>query len=339
MRNSKILDAMKQSHLSTPTTDLPGGSNIFVTEGYTQITFQSIGCQPQKEGSCIMCAYGRGSKNLSPVDASKVFSRIPQEDLRSVVILGTFGSILDEAEMPLNTFTEILSRVAGIFEFETVIFETRPETITPEKIKQIKQVLRKDQQVGFEIGVETYDQDERRNKLGKNLTDRAILNTIRLAHDNGCFALANVLIGVPFLSVGERIRQAHKTCEWLFENDIDEVVLFPVNIKPGTPLYDLYRSGDYRPVSHWEVIMTLTLISFNKQDLARTSLAYYGNRTDGKPPIQCEYCEQTRRFQDFYREFLYGETDRSTLVKDIGNKDNVPPKCTCYNDFRQSLSH
>lgn len=41
----------------------------------------------------------------------------------------------------------------------------------------------------------------------------------------------------------------------LFENNIDKVNLFPINVKPYTLLYELYEKGKYFPVSYKEFNM------------------------------------------------------------------------------------
>ena len=50
----------------------------------------------------------------------------------------------------------------------------------------------------------------------------------------GIHIIANVLLGIPFLSVRQRIEDAISSICDLLERGIDEIMLFPVNIKPYT---------------------------------------------------------------------------------------------------------
>ncbi|GHU08092.1 hypothetical protein FACS189431_3720 [Alphaproteobacteria bacterium] len=279
-----------------------------------------------------MCAYGKATHNLTPSEVDQVFQNRLNDSQSHTLVLDVYGSILDEREMPGESFDRMLYWVARMPEIRTVIFETRPETISQVKINCIKSLLRPDQKVGFELGVETYDEKERRNRLGKNLSDQAILDAISLAQQNGCFIDANVLIGVPFLSVPERIVQSIRATERLIDNGCADVILFPINLKRDTVLFDIYRQGLYEPVSHWEIISVLS--GLRESTLDAISLVYYGNKGNGIKPSQCPECVQNNHFGKFYREFLYGEPGRRALL----NKLTSHTTCECAQQFKDLMS-
>lgn len=88
--------------------------------------------------------------------------------------------------------------------------------------------------------------------------------------------IANILVGIPFLSTQEQIEDALTSIEWCIKNKIDEIDLFPINIKPYTLLEELYKSNDYDVISHWELIEVLNRVP--EDYLSKIFLAWYGNR-------------------------------------------------------------
>ena len=109
--------------------------------------------------------------------------------------------------------------------------------------------------------------------------------------------IVNLLVGIPFLTQQEQLEDVISSIKWLSDNDVDEIDLFPINVKPYTLLKELYDSKKYDVISHWLLIEVLNRIPV--EYLSKIYLAWYGNReleySNGEHsifPKSCELCHQ-----------------------------------------------
>jgi len=298
--------------------------------GVFQICFKSKGCVNYLHGFCIMCDYGVGV-NISPQELSLAFDEAlkeSKEEIR-VLLLNSFGSVLDEREISEECFIMLLEKIKNT-SIKNIIFETHYTTINQRKLDLIKSVLG-DRNIIFELGLETSDSQVRQDCLLKYIDNRKFVETIKLIHSYNMKVIANVLIGIPFLSEEQQVKNALDSIIWCFNNQVDEVDLFPMNIRPFTLLQELYLKEEYKLISHWMVIEVLSLIP--KNYLSEIYIAWYGNR-DLKYednlhsifPTSCSGCEQD--LINFYELFLKNKDPdyRKFLINDlIKNKH-----CGCY---------
>ena len=228
--------------------------------GFVQICFQSRGCRYSDQGSCIMCDYGRGRELTADEVAdfcreSDIFSR---RDI-SEILIGTFGSVLDEYEIPEECFQVILQRLQNS-PIPIVGFETHCDTVTEKKLQEIKEYL-PDKNIYIEMGFESSDDTVREKYLNKRLKLPNLLRAMGYIHQAGFITVLNVLLGSPFLSPKEQIQDVVSSVQWAFEQGADNIVLFPMNVKPYTALYRFMEQGLYHPVSYWRLAETLYALS------------------------------------------------------------------------------
>ncbi len=146
--------------------------------------------------------------------------------------------------------------------------------------------------------------------------------------------ITNIIVGIPFLSEEKQIKNAVESIRWCFNNDVDEVDLFPMNIKPYTLLRELYEKKEYETISHWMLIEVLSKIPENY--LKDIYIAWYGNRdleydNDLKAifPTSCANCKYN--LFKFYELYLKNKDSayRKSLINDlISNKE-----CNCYKEI------
>lgn len=271
-----------------------------------QICFFSKGCRCSKNGSCIICDYGKTRKeNLTKTDITEIMNEIFEslDRMPNVVLLNSLGSVLDTQEMPMENIIVILDKLSEI-SANVIIFETHYLTINPSILEVIKQKL-KDKEVVIELGLESSNREVRENCLNKYIDNAEFVKRVNLIKSFGFGAEANVIFGAPFLTTEEQIRDTIQSIEWCFENSIDEVNLFPINIKPYTLLYKLYEEGKYSPVSHSNFIEVLKKVP--KEYIHKLYLCWYGNREikyDTKRTVlpKCEKDEYSK-LMDFYQRF------------------------------------
>ncbi len=298
--------------------------------GVFQICFKSRGCSNYLNGFCIMCDYGVGV-NITPQELDIAFDQAlkeSKEEIR-VLLLNAFGSILDTSEISEECFNLLLEKIKRT-NIKNVIFETYYTTITRDKLDLIKNIL-SDKNVIFELGLETANEEVRKNNLLKYIDNNKFIEIVKLIHSYNMEVIANIIIGIPFLSEEEQVKNAVESINWCFDTGIDEVDLFPMNIRPYTLLRELYENKEYKIISHWMLIEVLSKIP--EQYLRNIYIAWYGNRDlnydDGLHsifPTSCPICESD--LINFYE--LYLKNKNAGYRKKLINKLISNKKCKCY---------
>lgn len=317
--------------------EMPTPCEVWGRGSFLHLCFSSVGCRYRKSGYCTMCNYGAG-ENVTSAEALAVIDRELKGRAEPVVelLLGTCGSILDEAEMSWDTLECILSRIAREA-IPTILLETHYTTVSAWKLQRIRELL-PNSEVVIEMGFESADPAVLRDSLHKFMDLEKLAQTTALIKGMGMGVVLNVFLGAPYLTVREQIDDAKKAVEWAVVHDADRVVVFPSNIKPNTAIWDLYHQNRYRRISHWAVIELLSRL--DDECLSRIELSWYGDRQkEGKstaviPPESCNDCDKV--IFDFYRSFIpcFDPQRRRTLVCNIKKH----AMCSCRERFCEELA-
>ena len=332
--DSKMLQLNKIKHfadaMSTP-------CEVWRRGAFLHLCFSSVGCRFRKTGHCTMCNYGYGA-NVSAEEAIWHIDQALDEHNEPVMelLLGTCGSILDEAEMPWNVLEKILRRLAQE-ELPTIILETHYTTITQQKLCRIRELLPKSEVV-IELGFESANPKVLKESLKKYLDLDKLAQTMALIKQANMGVVLNAFLGAPKLSAREQIADTKAAVEWAVSHGADRVVVFPANIKPNTELWDMYQRGVYNRVSHWALIELLDQLDDNL--LARVELSWYGDRQnlgkslDAIPPESCPACN--KEIFDFYQEFTscFDAKKRKKLLYEISTFHH----CDCRRRFLESVT-
>lgn len=255
-------------------------------ENIVQIVFPSIGCQHRPH--CVMCNYGYEIENCDKPTAIEIVKRsfeklVPKGFAHTganVLLLNTYGSICDPMEMKPDVLRTVLDYISNYNEWtdtpgqiKELILETGYDTIfdTAWQFGYASGI-----RAAFEMGFETLDDNLRSQVLHKTLIRDKFLESVEIIHKMGDLAIANVLLGVPYLTPQEQIEECLKSIMWLIDNCVDHVVVFPVNVKPRTELFRLYNNGLYQRVSHQQIINLLNKIP--DAYLPKVTLSWYGDR-------------------------------------------------------------
>ena len=294
-----------------------------------QITYRSRGCRNSAQGSCLMCDYGAG-KNLTLDETSAILPDVLSSVEFEVeeLVLNSYGSFLDEYEIPKENRIEVLKQIAET-QIPYITFETHYRTVTSEVMDEIQYYIG-DRTIAYEMGLESADPYVLECCLNKDIHLGQLVECIQQIHSYGHLAIFNVLFGSPFLSRKQQFDDALKTVFWAYEHGADVIVLFPVNIKPFTALEYLYKGGFYELVSHWDFIRLLD--SIPEEILGRVNIAWYGNREILYPgyefkalfPKACDKCRS--KIMDFYDEFI---ADKSVLHRKQNLKEILEMRMEC----------
>ena len=118
--------------------------------------------------------------------------------------------------------------------------------------------------------------------------------------------ILNVLLGAPGLTRGEQIKDTIHSCHWAFDHGADEIVLFLINLKPGTELWNQYLQGRYVNPSH-EMLLTV-LHSLEIETIGNVSVSWYGDRQERGQDLDIIGPRAERMTEDkwmgFYNSFM-----------------------------------
>lgn len=304
---------------------------------FLEIAFISKGCRNDLKGSCIMCDYGvtHGSKTKE-VYLNEMKGILEKAQNVQYLLLCANGSIMDEYQLSKDIFKSILENVATT-EIPNIIIETHFRDINIEKLDYIKKHL-PGKNITIELGLETANQMYQDSLIMKEIIMEEIEKKIKEIQQLGISVDLNIMLGLPFLSEKEQLKDALATINWTIKHNCNPVV-FPLNIKPYTLLYHMYQTGYYRPVSLWLVILLLSFLE--PIDLQRVTISYYGNRTDEYLgieeetiyPYTCPKCYQ--RVMDFFESFFHENNwqERYNLTKEVLSWNG----CNCLADQQNLL--
>ena len=119
-----------------------------------QLLFMSCGC----ENACTFCNYGF-DYNLTLEMVKPELQKIRLEDFDIVELeLEANGSFLSEREIPYDLFLEILHFVSHR-NIPVITMETHYNTITEKKLQDIRRILGEEQEIQFEMGFESADEN------------------------------------------------------------------------------------------------------------------------------------------------------------------------------------
>lgn len=337
--NIELIKRNKEIRKNRPIIPSDKLYSTYENNGVFQICFKSKGCSNYLSGSCIMCDYGIGS-NITRLELEKAFDEAMSESKNEVkiLLLNTYGSVLDYTEISHECFVALLKKVKNS-NIKTIIFETHYNTISREKLELIKNELN-DKFILFELGLETSDEQIRENNLLKKIDNNKFIEIIKLVYSYNMGIIVNLLVGTPFLSPMEQLNDVLNSIEWCMKNEVDEIDLFPINIKPYTLLQELYESDEYEVISHWLLVEVLNRIPL--EYLSKIYLAWYGNReleySNGEHsifPISCSNCYSS--LMEFYSNFLANDdvSYRKQLIDNLISQTT----CSCYKKVLKKLEH
>jgi radical SAM enzyme (TIGR01210 family) len=270
----------------------PFGEGANVTVGhevvdgapFIRLWFRTTGCTYDRQGLCTMCDYGEGDRLPETIeDDFRAAVEAAGITAEATVLVSPSGSMFDPREVPDHVRTELL-RVVAESPARTVLCETRPETVTRERMEEFASILA-DKAGVVELGLESADPWALRWLVNKKLDLATFGAAVRICHDAGLRVLANVSLGTAMLSPSAAIRDAERAVRWAIEAGTDACVVFPLQVREWTLLAWLWRHGRYAPVSLWSLIEVLRTVG--REFPGRVSTAWYRdyNATDNAASV------------------------------------------------------
>lgn len=333
---SELLD-IACSKLKQNRPKLPDTMNYTVmserndSRSFAAIWFRTVGCRFNHTGGCTMCDYWISN----PISAEEMIKSV-QDAISKIsfepqmLIINVSGSFFDELEVPREVrrkIYEILSK----FKKTIFVFETHANTINDQTLNECLSYFTPNQ-INVEIGLETASSWIRKYCCNKKIENLNVVNAIKCICEHKINAIANIMIGIPFLSTKEAINDAVESIDWAFKNGVDRCVLFPINIKPWTLAYWMEASGLYRQPSLWALVEVLLRI--DSTYLHKTELSWYKKHPHQHPlyefPIQrpytCDKCYPV--VTELLDKYFLGDVDRRLILLELQSVS-----CKCKDDF------
>lgn len=272
--NAVLCHAMKSIRKDRTTLDEDYLYNVFSKGTFTQLWIQTPACRFSQKGYCTICNYWKGNKSSLFFDS--ILPNLSFPDETDTLLINTCGSCLDTVELTEEEQNKLIDRIA-LLNISNVIFETHVHTLTEKTVQRITELL-PHKNVFFEIGIESIDSDVLFFSLNKPYHQTDYIKLSDMIHKWNAKCICNVVVGSPYLSEEEQIADAVTSANWLLQNQVDEITLFPINIKPHTLLSYLYDQGKIMPTPSY--LIPMVLMSLDCEWLSRVKIAWYGEHRE-----------------------------------------------------------
>ena len=306
-------------------------------KSYASLWFRTRGCWYSRNGGCTMCDYFI-SEIISEEDIFSCFcqgfNQLEKEP--NLMVIMTSGSFFDPGEVPPRVRVQIYEKLAKL-QKTIIVFETHANTINEEILDECLRYF-PPERINIEIGLESSDEWVRKFCVNKNISNKQLEESFRLMNKKGIQINANIVIGIPFLSVKENIEHATESIKWAFKNGVAQCSLFPVNIKPYTLVQWMYERGLYEQLPLWALIDVLSRV--RKPFLPRVNINWYKksppleNPLYKKPIIGTDTCDNCYiKVIDLVDTFFLGDVDRKYILDQLNEIH-----CTCRDKYIQNYN-
>ena len=216
-------------------------------------------------GGCTMCGFNGpqsaktrftiGGKpwphRLSRFYVSRLMANIPDGPAVMAVLHG--GSFFNPIEVPPKLQEHIAGLAAGSEQVVRLFVESRCEHVRDESVARLRDLLC-GKQLEIGVGLECVSDHLRNGVLNKGLTLSEFERAIRVMHNQGALAFTYVFLKPQGVTEAEAIWECVDTVRHAFEAGSDVVSISCGTVQGGTPLYDLWRKGKYRPPWLWSIV-------------------------------------------------------------------------------------
>lgn len=277
-----------------------------------------------------MCDYSFGSR----IDSKTMVQSVKRalKDIKKpckYLFITPSGSMFDEKEVPEE------ARIGILKEFEKsenqyMCIETRADTVTLPVIEQCKEILGK--RFGqVWIGMECSNQWILKYCINKNIAVSDVVKAFEILKRENIEAVANVLVGIPFLTQKENVNYAIASVKWALQHGCERVCIFPVHVKAHTHLEKLVELGLYEPLSLWTYVEVLKGLreEIEEGKLTIDWFETYGAYNIVYPSKTCDNCY--KEVQGLLRQFT--ETKDYSVLEQLDLYE-----CTCKDEWKREYN-
>ena len=283
-------------------------------------------------GGCSICGYIYDAK-LKEVSASSLVSQFKnamQKFSNLIPPLGikifTSGSFLDDLEVPLEARKKILQLISKNDLISEVTFETRPEFVKHDKIRECVEIL-EGKYFEVAIGLESSNDRILRDCINKGFTFNDFKKATKIVQKEGANVKVYIFVKPPFLSEKEAIKDCISSAIDVSKVGINTISFNPCTIHKGTLIEKLWKDGFYRPPWLWSLqyILQETFEKAKNQVSRIICQPVAGGKKRGAH--NCGKCDKQ----------VLRAIQQVSLLQNLESFDHLD--CECRYLFHQLLSH
>jgi radical SAM enzyme (TIGR01210 family) len=216
------------------------------------------GCWWAKKGGCSMCGYnvdGDPGKTSTDQYVSQMRDVLQRYKDEPYIKIFTSGSFLDPGEVQEKAQNTILRMIREHCGGIRVLFETRPEFITEERLSSLSDQV---EDLEVAIGLESADDHIRTTRIRKGFTWYDYLKGGRVVVESGLSLKTYLLLKPPLTGEQESIEDTVGSIGSVSrEFPLSRISINPMNIQRGTEVEQLFKRGLYKPPWLWSLVDTL----------------------------------------------------------------------------------
>lgn len=289
--------------------------------------FVTRGCSMDHAGSCTMCNFGAGHVREDAELIWQVEQLLDRMGPLPMIYITPLGSMFDDVEVPATARESIFRRIAatGCRVYGT---ESRPETITDEKMARFREIFGPDVELQVGLGLESSDAFVRHHCTNKGLSELDYLQAIEVMQRYNIKSMVHILLKPAFLTEKEAIDDAVASCNWAWDHGADRIIFLMTNLKPYTLVNWLASKGRYRVPYLWSGVEVLSRIGAS-WDRPITLSGVYAGTPISQRAHNCDICS------DSYLEGIqqFSMTLDASILKDLQDFD-----CACRAEWEQALA-
>lgn len=289
--------------------------------------FVTRGCSADRAGTCTMCNFGSGGTVTEVELIAQVGELLGRIGPQPMIYITPLGSMFDDTEVPPRARDAILQRIAatGCWVFGT---ESRPETISEEKIARFREIFGPAVELQVGLGLESSNRFIRRNVINKSLAPDQFEKAVGVLKRYDVKAMVHILLKPPFLTEAEAVRDAVASSQWAWEHGADRIIFLMTNRKPHTLVSWLAERGRYRVPYLWSGVEVLTKIGAGPERPVTLSGVYAGT------PIM-ERARNCDRCSDSYLERIqeFSMTLDQSILQELQQFD-----CGCREEWETAMN-
>lgn len=193
-------------------------------------------------GGCIFCGERGAGEHIDPTASIKDQVRTALEQGRADGYIAYFQNFTN-TYAPCDLLKERYDAALGDERIVALAIGTRPDCIDEDVARLIASY--KDRvDVWVELGLQTAS-DKTAATINRGYKTEVFVNAVRLLADYGIPVVAHMIIGLP----GEGEAEAYATVELFNSLPLWGVKIHSLYVMKGTALADLYRKGEYTPIT------------------------------------------------------------------------------------------
>lgn len=217
------------------------------------VILRSPGCYWSKKSGCLMCGYNNDClPSVTQENLITQFEKAMEKyQGQQYIKIYNSGSFLDPGEIGMDAQMSIL-KMAGE-KARKVLVESRPEFVSQ---KAIGMAFEHVENLEVAIGLETANDDIRRESINKGFKFTDFKRAAKLARENGVSVRTYLLMKPLYLTEKEAMDDALKSIK--IAGPLSDVIsVNPMNIQNYTVVERQWKKNLYRPPWLWSLLEVL----------------------------------------------------------------------------------